>query len=305
MAVVTGGGRGLGREHALELARQGAAVVVNDYGGGIGGEALRESPADSVVAEIEALGGSAVADTGDVSTEEGARGLIERAVTRFGRLDAVVNNAGILLDRMLVNMTVEEWDAVIRVHLRSTFLTMQIAAAYWREQKKAGDDVGGHIVNTSSPAGLYGNLGQLNYVAAKAGIAAMTIAGAAELSRYDVTVNAIAPVALTRMTESMPALRDDVRQRQQAEGGFFRRDPANVAPLVAWLASPESGDVTGRIFQVEGGQIAVVDGNVIGAENTVDERRRTEDVGACVRSLLAKVRPPAGISGYPGGELSL
>jgi NAD(P)-dependent dehydrogenase (short-subunit alcohol dehydrogenase family) len=303
VVIVTGGGRGLGRSHCLEFARQGAAVVVNDFGGGLHGEQLSDSPAHAVVAEIETLGGTAVANHDDVSAEDGAARLVNTALDRFGRLDTLVNNAGILRDRMLVNMTVDDWDAVIRVHLRSTFLTTQLAANHWRSLAKIGTPAQGRILNTSSPAGLYGNIGQANYVAAKAGIAALTISAAQELGNYGVTVNAIAPVALTRMTEDLPALADDVKMREAAPDAFLKRDPANVSPLVAWLGSDDSADVTGRVFQVEGGQIAVVDGFIIAAEEDAGRRREPAEVGVTVRGLLGKVRPPAALDGHLPTEL--
>ena len=203
--VVTGAGRGIGREHALEFARQGAHVVVNDVGAEVDGSGGSIGPASEVVTAIEALGGRAVVNGDDISTDDGAKRLIDTAVEAFGGLDAVVNNAGILRDRMLVNMTFDEWDAVIRVHLRGTFATSHHAANHWRERSKAGDDVAGRIINTSSPSGIYGNVGQTNYGAAKAGIASFTIIAAMELARYGVTVNAIAPVAATRMTIPLQA----------------------------------------------------------------------------------------------------
>src|SRR3954465_13627206 len=227
VALVTGAGRGLGREHALSLARHGAKVVVNDLGGDVTGTGPATSPAQSVVDEIVAAGGEAVVNGGNVADFEDARAMIAQAVEAFGRLDVVVNNAGILRDRMLVNMDAAEFDAVIAVHLRGTFGPMRHAAAYWREQAKAGEPVDARIINTSSPSGLYGNIGQTNYGAAKAGIAAMTIIAAEELHRYGVTANAIAPSAITRMTENLMQL-----SGEQAE----KMAPKWIAPIVTWLA---------------------------------------------------------------------
>src|SRR5580704_15616229 len=251
VAIVTGAGRGIGRGHAMELARQGAKVVVNDLGTEVDGQGSSEGPAGAVVDEIRAVGGEAVANGDDVSDWDGAGRLVETALQAFGSLDIVVNNAGILRDRMLANMTIEEWDAVIRVHLRGTFATMRRAAEYWRARTRSGGTNDARIINTTSASGLFGNVGQANYGAAKGAIAAATIIAASELGRYGVTVNAIAPGAYTRMTEqAKPGSRASVEP-----GAFDVSDPDNIAPLVAWLASPESADVTGRIFTVRGGQI--------------------------------------------------
>src|SRR5947209_18592199 len=226
VVIVTGAGRGIGREEALEYAREGAKVVVNDVGVARDGTGEDATPAQSVVDEIKALGGEAVANYDDISDFDAAKRLIDQAVETFGRLDVVVNNAGILRDRMLVNMTIDEWDAVIKVHLRGTFSTSHHAAVYWREKSKAGEDVDARIINTSSSSGIYGHGGQSNYGAAKAGIAAFTIITAMELQRYGVTCNAIAPAALTRMTEDL------VRWQGDNEAQWDPRDPSNVAPLV-------------------------------------------------------------------------
>jgi NAD(P)-dependent dehydrogenase (short-subunit alcohol dehydrogenase family) len=255
VAIVTGAGRGIGRGHALELARQGAHVVVNDLGGSVSGSGSDAGPAQAVVDEIEAAGGVAVANTDDVADWDGARGLVEQAVEVFGRLDVLVNNAGILRDRMLFNMTEDEWDAVIRVHLKGTFAPLRHAAAYWRERDKAGHAHDARVINTSSTSGLFANPGQSNYGAAKTGIATLSIIAAKELARYGVTVNAIAPGARTRMTENLGGGRP-----APAEGEWDPRDPENVAPLVAWLASPESAGITGQVFLVGGGRIAVAEG---------------------------------------------
>src|SRR3954453_20142953 len=246
IAIVTGAGRGIGRAHALELARQGAKVVVNDFGVTIAGE-KGASPAHEVVALIEALGGEAVANGADVADFEQAAAMVQQAIDSFGGLDVVVNNAGFLRDRMLVNASEEEWDAVIRVHLKGHFAPLRHAAAYWRDEAKAGRPRQARVINTSSGAGLQGSIGQGTYSAAKAGIAGLTLVAAAELGRYGATVNAIAPVARTRMTE----------------GAFDTSAmalPEDNAPVVAWLASEEAGDVTGRVVEIEGGQICLEQG---------------------------------------------
>ncbi|MCW3038478.1 MAG: putative oxidoreductase, partial [Solirubrobacterales bacterium] len=245
IAVITGAGRGIGREHALLFAREGGTVVVNDLG-----TAHREghddvSAAQSVVDEITAAGGTASANTDNVATFEGAGRLVQQAVDTYGRLDVVVNNAGILRDRMLTNMTEQEWDAVINVHLKGSFAPMHHAAIHWKNRSKAGDTtVAGRVINTTSVSGVFGNVGQTNYGAAKAGIAAMTIIAARELQRYNVTVNAISPHALTRMTEDLGTVSDEARDA---------RDPRWIAPVVVWLASRESGHVTGRVIDAGGG----------------------------------------------------
>jgi NAD(P)-dependent dehydrogenase (short-subunit alcohol dehydrogenase family) len=293
VAVVTGAGRGIGREEALELAREGARVVVNDVGGARDGAGADAGPAQDVVDEIKAIGGEAVANHDDVSDFDGARRIIGQAVESFGRLDVVVNNAGILRDRMLVNMSIEEWDAVIRVHLRGTFAMSHHAAAYWREQSKAGADVDARIVNTSSSSGIYGNVGQSNYGAAKAGIAAFTVITAAELARYGVTVNAIAPAALTRMTEDL------ARWGGDESGEWDPRDPANIAPLVAWLASEQSRSITGRVFNVKGGYVSVAEGWVAGPAEDKGARWDPAELGEVVPRLVAAARPNSDTSGRP------
>src|SRR5438309_153562 len=232
VVVVSGAGRGIGREHALEFARQGAKLVVNDLGAEVDGSGSSTGPAGEVVEEIRAMGGEAVANGDDIADWEGAQRLVNTAVETFGGLDVLVNNAGILRDRMLVNMTEEEWDAVIRVHLKGTFCTTRWAAAYWRERTKAGEANDARVINTSSGSGLYGNPGQSNYGAAKAGIASFTVITARELGRYGITVNAIAPGARTRMTMSVPGAADRPEPKPEE---FDRRDPANIAPLVVWL----------------------------------------------------------------------
>ncbi|MDX3382079.1 SDR family oxidoreductase [Streptomyces niveiscabiei] len=284
VAVVTGAGQGLGREHALALAAEGAAVVVNDLG----------EAAKSVAEEITANGGTAVADLGDVSDWAYAESLIRRAVDEFGALDALVNNAGVNRDRMLVSMTEADWDTVLRVDLKGHAAPLRHAAAYWRDRAKSGRPVAARIVNTSSGAGLLGSIGQGNYGAAKAGIAALTVVAAAELARYGVTVNAIAPSARTPMTEAVEAFADRMRA---PETGFDTMHPGNVSPLVVWLASTESGEVTGRVFEVEGGIIGVADGWRYGPRAERDRRWTPGEVGPAVRELLTRAPDPAPVYG--------
>ncbi|HEY2936340.1 MAG TPA: SDR family oxidoreductase [Gaiellaceae bacterium] len=248
VAIVTGAGRGIGREHALALARAGARVVVNDLGASLTGEGADASPADSVVAEIEALGSRAVADGENVADFEGARRLVEHALGEFGRLDILVNNAGILRDRMLVTMEESDWDAVINVHLKGHFAPTRHAAAHWRDRAKAGEDVRARVVNTSSPTGVFGNVGQTNYGAAKAAIANFTIIAAQELGRYGVTVNCIAPNARTRMTESAFELPED-------GDGFDPLAPANNTAIVVALCADEAQGITGQVFHIFGGAV--------------------------------------------------
>ena len=289
VCIVTGAGRGIGREHSLMLAAHGAKVVVNDLGGSMDGEGHEAGPAQQVVEEIEALGGEAVANTDDISDWEGAEKLVDQAVDAFGRLDVLVNNAGILRDRMLANMTEAEWDAVIKVHLKGTAGPSHFAAAYWREQSKAGAEVvDGRIINTSSPSGIYGNVGQTNYGAAKAGIAAFTIIASMELARYGVTVNAIAPAALTRMTENlgMGQVSDEAKEQMS---------PRWIAPIITWLASDESAGVTGRVFDVSGQALSVSEGWHRGP--TVTPILDPTLMGPLVEQLMADARPNADMSG--------
>ena len=274
IAIVTGAGRGIGREHALSLAAHGAKVVVNDLGGSVDGTGGDLSPAQQVVEEIKGMGGEAVANGDSVSSWEGAQRLINTAVETFGDLHAVVNNAGILRDRMLTNMTEEEWDAVINVHLKGTFAPSRWAAAYWREQAKAGKPVDGRIINTTSVSGIYGNPGQTNYGAAKAGIAAFTNIAALELARYGVTVNAVAPVALTRMTEGLGPAPETDEEREM-------RSPRWIAPIVTWLASAESKDVTGRVFEASGNVLAIAEGWVRGPRHAPARRPDRSSARSC------------------------
>ncbi|MBX3285781.1 MAG: SDR family NAD(P)-dependent oxidoreductase [Actinobacteria bacterium] len=290
VCIVTGAGRGIGREHALMLAAQGAKVVVNDIGGEIDGSGRSTGPAQDVVDEIVAAGGEAVVNGDDISTWDGSERLVAQAVDAFGTLDVVINNAGILRDRMLANMTEAEWDAVIQVHLKGTFGPSRHAAAYWREKVKAGEAVDGRIINTSSPSGIYGNVGQTNYGAAKAGIAAFTIIAAKELARYGVTVNAVAPAALTRMTENLGmGQADDMTKAMMS--------PRWIAPIVTWLASSESADVTGRVFDVTGQALSVAEGWHRGPtqEHPTDDPAELGDV---VRRLVGEARPNANMFGY-------
>ncbi len=303
VALVTGAGRGLGRAHALEFARQGAAVVVNDIGVALDGRGGSSGPADEVADEIRALGGHAVVNDDDVADWEGARRLIDSATEAFGRLDVVVNNAGFVRDRMFANADEEEWDAVVRVHLKGHFCVGRWAAAYWRDRAKAGEINDARIINTSSGAGLLGSVGQAAYSAAKGGILSLTLVQAAELGRYGVTANAIAPAARTRMTEGVFA----ETMRAPEDGAFDAMAPDNVSPLVVWLGSAESAGITGRVFEVEAGRIGVADGWQHGP--TVDKGTRWDaaEVGQAVRDLLAAAPAPAPVYGTapvtttPGG----
>jgi NAD(P)-dependent dehydrogenase (short-subunit alcohol dehydrogenase family) len=291
VVIVTGAGRGIGRGHALEFARQGAKVVVNDLGGAVDGSGASGLPAEQVVAEIRAAGGEAAASFDDVADWKGAENLVATALREFGRLDVLVNNAGILRDRMLFNMSEEEWDAVIRVHLRGTFCPTRIAAAHFREAAKGGRALHARVINTTSVSGLYGNPGQTNYGAAKAGIAAFTVIAARELERYGVTVNAVSPGARTRMTENL---------RPGAAGapaqGFDPRGPENIAPVVVWLGSLESSGVTGRIFEVMGGRLCLCEGWRRGPETAKDGRLDPRELGPLIHDLVARAALPEPIS---------
>jgi NAD(P)-dependent dehydrogenase (short-subunit alcohol dehydrogenase family) len=287
VAIVTGAGRGVGREHALLLAANGAKVVVNDLGANVDGTGRDASFAAQTVADIKKAGGEAMVNGDDVSSWSGAKNMVDSAIQAYGKLDIVVNNAGILRDRMLVNMTEEEWDAVIQVHLKGTFAPSRHAAAYWREQqKKTGEPVMGRIVNTTSTSGIYGNVGQTNYGAAKAGIAAFTIIAARELKRIGVTVNAVSPSAQTRMTEGLRAVNEEQRAM---------RDPKWVSPVVTYLASELAQDITGRVIQAGVGRIAVCEGWRRGAE--VPQVTDPVEAGKLLREMLPKVRKNSGMDG--------
>ncbi len=292
MVIVTGAGRGIGRAHAIELARHGARVVVNDLGTGGDGAGASAEPADQVVAEIQAAGGDAVANRDDIADWSGAGRLIAAALDRWGRLDALVNNAGFVRVRMFVNTSEDEWDAVVRVHLKGHFSTARHAAAHWRDASKRGETVDGRIINTTSGAGLQGSIGQASYSAAKAGIAALTLVQAAELARYGVTANAVAPAARTRMTEQAFAA-----MMKKPDEGFDAMAPDNIAPIVAWLASAESRAVTGRVFEISGGARAVSDGWRPGARVDKGSRWDASELGPVVAGLLAETPAPLPVYG--------
>jgi len=280
VAIVTGAGRGIGREHALALAREGASVLVNDLGASLAGEGADEAPALAVVREIEALGGAAAANGENVADLAGAKRMVDAALESFGRLDILVNNAGILRDRMLVNMEEHEWDAVVGVHLKGHFAPTRHAAAHWRERSKAGDEVRARVINTSSPSGVFGNVGQANYGAAKAGIVGFTLIAAQELRRYGVTVNAIAPNARTRMTEAA------FGEIPPPDGGFDPADAANNSPIVVALCADEAQNVTGQVFFVYGGAINMLSGWEAGALFSSEERW---DPDALLRELQERL----------------
>jgi NAD(P)-dependent dehydrogenase (short-subunit alcohol dehydrogenase family) len=292
VVIVTGAGRGIGRSHALAFAREGAQVVVNDLGTDRAGHGKDASTAQRVVDEIRELGGEAVVDTNDVSEWDSAAAVIRTALDAFGGLDVVVNNAGFVRDRMFVNSTLEEWDAVIKVHLRGHFCVTRHAVDYWRERSKQNLPVDARIINTSSGSGLYGNVGQSAYAAAKGGIASLTLVEAAELRRYGIRVNALAPSARTRMTEAVFADR-----MQKPDSGFDIQDPDNISPLVVWLGSRESSSVTGRVFDVEGGRITLVDGWNDGPTADKHARWGPHEIGPAVHRLIAEQRPQRKVYG--------
>jgi NAD(P)-dependent dehydrogenase (short-subunit alcohol dehydrogenase family) len=292
VAVVTGAARGIGRAHAEELARHGARVVVNDLGTAADGHGRTSEAAEAVVAAIRAAGGEAVANADDVADWQGSRRLIECALEKWGRLDILVNNAGFVRDRMLVSTEEEEWDAVVRVHMKGHFAPLQHAAQHWRARAKKGQPVAARVINTTSGAGLRGSVGQAAYSAAKAGIIGLTLVAAAELARYGVTVNAIAPAARTRMTETVFA-----EMMKRPADGFDAMDPANIAPLVAWLASAEAGDVNGRVFEVAGGAISVAEGWRAGPRVDRGARWDAAELGPVVRKLVAQAAVPEKVYG--------
>jgi NAD(P)-dependent dehydrogenase (short-subunit alcohol dehydrogenase family) len=286
VVIVTGAGRGIGREHALAFARAGAQVVVNDLGVAGDGRNATGGPAQAVVDEIRVAGGEAVANGDDIADWAGAGSLIKTALESFGRLDVLVNNAGFVRDRMFVSTSEDEWDAVVRVHLKGHFAPARHAVEHWRARAKAGESVDARIINTSSGAGLAGSVGQSAYAAAKAGIAALTLVQAAELERYGITANAIAPAARTRMTESVFA--DMMKKPSQ---GFDAMDPANISPLVVWLGSAESRSVSGRVFEVQGGLIRIAQGWRQGAWVDKGERWEPDQLGHVIRDLISRTPP--------------
>jgi NAD(P)-dependent dehydrogenase (short-subunit alcohol dehydrogenase family) len=291
VAIVTGAGRGIGREHALMLASKGAKVVVNDLGGDIDGSGGDVSPAQTVVNEIEGMGGEAVVNGGNVADFNDAEAMIQQAIDTFGGLDILINNAGILRDRMIFKMDESDWDAVINVHLKGTYAPTHHAAKYWREQSKAGNQPDARIINTSSPSGIYGNIGQANYGAAKAGIASFTQIVAMELANYGVTANAIAPAAFTRMTENLPGW-DQLTDEQK--GGM---DPRWIANLVTWIASPESAKITGRIFDVVGDRVGVSEGWVLGPQG--QQTDEPDDMADIMREICSAARLNSNMFGQP------
>lgn len=284
VAIVTGAGRGLGRAHALMLARHGAKVVINDLGSKADGSGADQTPAEEVAALIRENGGEALVDTSDVSDWAAAKAMVDKAINTFGRLDILINNAGILRDRMLVNMTEDDWDAVIKVHLKGTFAPMHHAANHWRAENKAGRPVDARIINTTSHSALFANIGQTNYAAAKAGIATMTQVAARELQRYGVTANAIAPRAETRMTQGL---------KEWTPEQLERRDPEWISALVAWLASPESKDISGRVFEAWGYGYTVAESWQHGPITAAS--KDPAELGAAIHKIVRDARNNAGI----------
>jgi NAD(P)-dependent dehydrogenase (short-subunit alcohol dehydrogenase family) len=299
VVIVTGAGRGIGREYAIEFARQGAKVIVNDLGKqGDGTGSSRSEPAEDVVREIVAAGGVAVASGHDVADFDTAKELIDLAVSRYGRLDVLVNNAGILRDRTIVNMSIEEWDSVISVHLRGTFCTTRWAAAHWRDRSKAGEDVQGRLINTTSSSGLYANPGQANYAAAKAGIASFTVVASRELARYGVTANAIYPTAMSRLTADVfEGLLAAGAEGFQPQDGFDPLAADNIAPVVVWLGCVHSAGVTGRVFGLRGGRIVVANGWAAGPTREVQRRWEVAELEGVVPDLVAAAAENAGTDG--------
>ncbi|MGZ0217768.1 MAG: SDR family NAD(P)-dependent oxidoreductase [Acidimicrobiales bacterium] len=289
VALVTGAGRGIGREHALMMASEGARVVVNDLGGDAAGGGGDTTPAQETVADIEAMGGEAVVNGGNVAKFDEAGAMVQQAIDTYGDINIVVNNAGILRDRMLFSMSEDDWDAVIGVHLKGTFGPSQHAATYWREKAKAGEDVYGRIINTASPSGIYGNVGQTNYGAAKAGIAAFSIIAAQELVKYGVTVNCLAPTAWSRMTAPLMG-GDDAPDHLKEQ-----ISPRWIAVITAWLASPEAANVTGRCFDIRGDQLGIAEGWHLGPVATQTDD--PGDMGPVVAELMSKARLNAAMSG--------
>ncbi len=292
VVIVTGGARGIGREHALEFARQGARVVVNDLGTSVAGSGRSSEPAEEVVRAIVAMGGEAIANGEDIADFDGAGRLVQTAVEKFGGVDVIVNNAGFLRDKMFASVAEDEWDAVMRVHLKGHFCVTRHAAAHWRALVKAGTQVDGRIINTSSGAGLLGAVGQSVYSAAKAGILALTLVQAVELGRYGVTVNAIAPAARTRMTEVVFG-----EMMRPPDAGFDAMNAANVSPLVVWLGSVESKDVTGQVFEVRGGEITVFQGWRPGPSIDKGEKWQPTELTQVIPDLVKRALPPMKVYG--------
>lgn len=290
--IITGAARGLGRSYALAFAAEGANVVVNDIGTSLSGEGRDTSAAADLVAEIKAAGGNAIANYEDVTDWDAAKRIVDAAVAAFGDLHVVVNNAGIVRDRMFVSATPEEWDATMHVHLRGHFCVARHAVDYWRAQQKAGNPVDARIINTTSGAGLQGSIAQAAYSTAKGGIAALTLVQAAELGRYGITANALAPAARTRMTEG--AFADKMAA---VENGFDVQDPDNIAPTVVWLGSEQSRHVTGCVFELEGGRITIEDGWKLGPTVDKEAKWAPADVGAAVDKLLGERAEPRRVWG--------
>ncbi|QEH79668.1 SDR family oxidoreductase [Sphingomonas sp. C8-2] len=290
--IITGAARGLGKSYALAFAREGANVVVNDIGTSLHGEGRDTSAADAVVEEIRAAGGKAVANYDDITDWDAAGRIVRTAIDSFGGLDVVVNNAGIVRDRMFVSATLEEWDATMHVHLRGHFCVSRHAVDYWRAQQKAGNLVDARIINTTSNAGLQGSIAQAAYSTAKGGIAALTLVQAAELGRYGITANALAPAARTRMTEGAFA-----EKMAKVESGFDAQDPDNIAPTVVWLGSTQSRDVTGCVFELEGGRISIEDGWDLGPTIEQQARWNPAELGPVVAGLLAQRKAPRKVWG--------
>jgi NAD(P)-dependent dehydrogenase (short-subunit alcohol dehydrogenase family) len=294
VVIVTGAGGGIGRAHAKLFAAEGASVVVNDLGGSRSGEGSDVGAAQTVVNEIEAEGGKAVANTDNIATWDGAQSVVQQAIDTYGTLDVVVNNAGILRDKMMVNMSEAEWDAVIAVHLKGTFGPAHFAAEYWRTKSKAGEAVDARIINTTSPSGIFGNVGQANYGAAKAGIAAFTVITSQELGRYGVTVNAIAPTAVTRMTEDLGMMQGiDEKTRELLA-------PESISPIVVWLGSTASNGVTGRVFGVTGNKISVAEGWVYGPSTDREERWMPGELSEVIPGLVNDAAANANMLGLRG-----
>ena len=292
VAVITGAGRGIGREYALMLANHGAKVVVNDLGADPDGRGGDAGPAGEVVEEIRAMGGEAVVNGADVSDFDAARDMIHQAIDTFGTLDILINNAGILRDRMVFSMSESDWDAVVQVHLKGTFAPVHHAAAWWREQTKAGQSFQARIINTASPSGIFGNVGQTNYGAAKAGIAAFTVISAMELVRYGITVNCIAPSALTRLTAPLMGGGDISEEIQET------MSPTWIAPIVTWLCSPEADNVTGRVWVVGNGRLGIAEGWALGPNVPLESQDPTT-LHPVVADLMAKAELNADMSGNP------